>query len=95
MPRQEPGRYFEEIVVPSPGLPQRQPLMAIGPLDRFAATAGAPFNIGTKVTLPGGKPPPVATITLPLMSVDTLATYFEVTPSQPQLPAAGGVPPPW
>src|SRR5258706_4905600 len=68
-PRQEPGRYLDRTVVPSAGRPQRQPFTAIGPADRFAATAGTPPTSGTRVTLPAGKPPPVVATTLPFASV--------------------------
>src|SRR6185436_6739882 len=95
-PRQEPGRYLEGTVVPSVGRPQRHWLIAIGPALRLAATATVvELTIGTSVTAPAGRPPPVVTETLPLSSVATLATYFDVWVSQPQLPAPGGVPPVW
>ena len=45
------------------------------------------------VTLPGGSAPAVVTTTLPLGSVVTALTYFDVAPSHPQLPAVGAVPP--
>src|SRR5215831_12784771 len=94
-PRQEPGRYFAEMFVPSALRPQRQPVSAIGPELRLAATAGAAPTIGTSVMLPAGSPPVVVTVTLPLSSVTTLLTYFEFPPSQPKLLAPGGVPPDW
>jgi len=95
VPRQEAGRYFIAMVVPSAVAPQRQPLIEIGPLTRFAEAAGAPPAIGTMVTIPTGIPPAVATITLPSSSVVMPPTYFELVPSHPQLPAPGGVPPCW
>src|SRR6185295_15281024 len=92
-PRQEPGRYFAEMVVPSALRPQRQPLIAIGPPVRLFAFGTAVPVSGTSVTLPTGRPPPVVAVTLPLSSVTRLATYFDVAPSQPQFMAPGGVPP--
>src|SRR5712692_438159 len=80
--------------------PQRKPLGAVPMLA--AVVAGAPFNIGTSVTVwPSTSlliPAAIRTLTLPLPSVWILLTYFDAPPvvfSQPQLFAAGGVPPVW
>src|SRR5258706_15170235 len=82
-PRQEPGRYLDRTVVPSAGRPQRQPFTAIGPADRFAATAGTPPTSGTRVTLPAGKPPPLVATTMPFASAVRPPTDFDGAPSQP------------
>jgi hypothetical protein len=69
-------------------------LIPMGPFARSVARTGTPFTSGMRVTLPGGRPPPVATVTRPFASVLTLATYFDDWPSQPQVLAAGAGPPP-
>src|SRR5258706_1396453 len=97
--------YFSGRVVPSTVEPQRQPLGPVPmlpPADGLVANAGLPFIIGVSVTvLPSTSVLiPVATsiMTLPLVSVWILLTYFDdppVTFSQPQSFAAAGVPPVW
>ena len=101
-PRQEPGRNFGFKVVRSVAeLPQRQPKIVIPPTSEDAAgTGGVPAFSGTRVTtvplMPvAGAKPCIATVTLPLMSVVMVDTYFEAPPacvaSQPQLLIPGAL----
>src|SRR2546425_12595910 len=98
-PRQEPGRNFGFKVVPSAVLfPQRQPKTVFPPtsaevIGTGLAPAPADFS-GTRVTNVPLIPvvaakPCIVTVTLPLMSVAMVDTYFEAPPgtvaSQPQL----------
>src|SRR5512138_2950361 len=83
------------MLVPSAVEPQRQEKIAV-PADMSPAVSttvpGAP--IGTIVTLPVTLPRfCTVTVTLPSFEVVIPPTYLEVTPSQPQLPAPGVVPP--
>src|SRR5919201_3008805 len=93
-PRQEPGRYFLSTVVPVP--PQTQPFT---PLPKSVATAAAVLpTIGVSVTtfvLTVELMPVMVAVMTPFVSVPRPLTYFEFTPSQPQLFAPGGVPPVW
>src|ERR1044071_5857085 len=93
-PRQEPGRYFLSMLVcAAVAPPHSQPFT---PAPKLAVVAVAPPTVGiSETTLPFTvvlMPVMVAVIT-PFASVPRAPTYFEVTPSQPQLFAPGGVPP--
>ena len=94
MPRQETGRYFRPTSVPSADEPQRQPFRPV-PIS-VVELATMLLIIGAKVAflaLTWLPIPCIVTITIPLVSVATEATYFEVAPSQRHEFAAGGAPP--
>jgi hypothetical protein len=94
-PRQEPGRYFVLTDVPSLDEPQRQPKR---PEPEFTAhVAGVvALDRGESVTRNVATDDEmfwIVAVTIPFEPLDTPATYFEATPSPPQLFAAGCDPP--
>src|SRR3569623_2022894 len=101
-PRQEPGRNFEGMSVPSVEEPQRQPYRAEPALPEnvasvFAADSGA--SVTFLPSMAESLKPWAVTVMTPLMVVVTAATYFDVTlavdvpapASQPQPFAPGAL----